>query len=80
MSHHFDDRGRQFDSIGSLNDWWTPADAAAYKANADRVVRAIKARLKERFAIEHATVEIECEGCADAPEATMHPRRRVANG
>ncbi len=38
ITHHFDDRGRQFDSIGSLNDWWTPADAAAYKANADRVV------------------------------------------
>jgi len=37
ITHHFDDRGRQFDSIGSLNDWWTPADAAAYKANADRV-------------------------------------------
>ncbi len=38
ITHHFDDRGRQFDSIGSLNDWWTPADAQAYKANADRVV------------------------------------------
>ncbi|SEL90923.1 putative endopeptidase [Roseateles sp. YR242] len=38
ITHHFDDRGRQFDSIGSLNDWWTPADASAYKANADRVV------------------------------------------
>jgi len=36
--HHFDDRGRQFDSIGSLNDWWTAADAENYKARADRVV------------------------------------------
>ncbi|MDH0863400.1 M13 family metallopeptidase [Mitsuaria sp. GD03876] len=36
--HHFDDRGRQFDSIGSLNDWWTAADAEHYKARADRVV------------------------------------------
>lgn len=35
--HHFDDRGRQFDSIGSLNDWWTTADADNYKARADRV-------------------------------------------
>lgn len=36
--HHFDDRGRQFDSIGSLNDWWTASDAENYKARADRVV------------------------------------------
>lgn len=36
--HHFDDRGRQFDSIGSLKDWWTREDAEAYKARADRVV------------------------------------------
>ena len=36
--HHFDDRGRQFDSIGSLHDWWTASDAENYKARADRVV------------------------------------------
>lgn len=36
--HHFDDRGRQFDSIGSLKDWWTASDAEHYKARADRVV------------------------------------------
>ncbi|UXH79402.1 M13 family metallopeptidase [Roseateles amylovorans] len=36
--HHFDDRGRQFDSIGSLNDWWTASDAENYKSRADRVV------------------------------------------
>lgn len=38
ITHHFDDRGRQYDSVGNLNDWWTPADAAAYKARAERVV------------------------------------------
>src|SRR6185369_1509125 len=37
ITHGFDDRGRQFDTIGSLNDWWTPEDAAAYKARAERV-------------------------------------------
>jgi putative endopeptidase len=37
ITHHFDDRGRQFDAVGNLNDWWQPADAAAYKARADRV-------------------------------------------
>jgi predicted metalloendopeptidase len=38
ITHHFDDRGRQYDSIGRLNDWWTAEDAAAYKARAERVV------------------------------------------
>ncbi|MBH9554168.1 M13 family metallopeptidase [Inhella gelatinilytica] len=37
--HHFDDRGRQFDAVGNLNDWWTAADAAAYQQRADEVVR-----------------------------------------
>lgn len=35
----------------------------------DRMVRSIKARLKERFALDHATVEIERGECADAPAA-----------
>ncbi len=34
ITHHFDDRGRQFDEYGNLVDWWTPADAAAYKERA----------------------------------------------
>jgi cobalt-zinc-cadmium efflux system protein len=34
--------------------------------NSDRVVRNIKARLKERFGLDHATVEIERGACADA--------------
>ena len=37
ITHHFDDRGRQFDAVGNLRDWWQAADAAAYKARADRV-------------------------------------------
>jgi len=37
--HHFDDRGRQFDAVGNLNDWWTDGDAAAYKARAAQVVK-----------------------------------------
>jgi predicted metalloendopeptidase len=35
--HHFDDRGRQFDAMGQLKDWWAPADAAAYRERADRI-------------------------------------------
>ncbi|MBC7939341.1 MAG: M13 family metallopeptidase, partial [Chitinophagaceae bacterium] len=37
ITHHFDDRGRQFDSVGNLRDWWTAEDATAYKARADQV-------------------------------------------
>lgn len=38
ITHHFDDRGRQYDADGNLADWWAPQDAAAYRARADRVV------------------------------------------
>ena len=37
ITHHFDDRGRQFDRVGNLRDWWTTEDAAAYQTRADRV-------------------------------------------
>lgn len=37
ITHHFDDRGRQFDAVGKLRDWWQPQDANAYKTRADRV-------------------------------------------
>ncbi|HVE78465.1 MAG TPA: M13 family metallopeptidase [Gemmatimonadaceae bacterium] len=36
--HGFDDAGRQFDAAGNLRDWWTPQDAAQFKARADAVV------------------------------------------
>jgi putative endopeptidase len=32
MTHGFDDEGRHIDADGALRDWWTPADAAAFKA------------------------------------------------
>ena len=38
MTHGFDDSGRNFDARGNLRDWWTPEDAAKYKAAAQRVV------------------------------------------
>jgi len=37
ITHHFDDRGRQFDADGNLADWWAAEDATAYRARADRV-------------------------------------------
>jgi predicted metalloendopeptidase len=38
MSHGFDDQGRKSDSKGVLRDWWTPEDAARYKAEAQKLV------------------------------------------
>lgn len=38
ITHHFDDRGRQYDEQGNLADWWTAEDAAAYRSRAERVV------------------------------------------
>jgi len=37
ITHHFDDRGRQFDAQGNLRDWWLPADVTAYRTRAARV-------------------------------------------
>ncbi|MGN6820242.1 MAG: M13 family metallopeptidase [Sphingomonas sp.] len=34
MTHGFDDQGRSIDSTGALRDWWTAADAAAFKKRA----------------------------------------------
>jgi len=34
--------------------------------NSDAIVQSIKARLKERFGLDHATIEIERGTCADA--------------
>jgi putative endopeptidase len=38
ITHGFDDQGRHYDADGNLNDWWTPADAAAFEARAQKVV------------------------------------------
>lgn len=38
MTHGFDDEGRQYDADGNLKDWWTPADAANFKARAQVMV------------------------------------------
>jgi putative endopeptidase len=37
ITHHFDDRGRQFDAAGNIKDWWTQQDATAYGERAQRV-------------------------------------------
>jgi len=37
IGHGFDDQGRKSDGDGVLRDWWTPADAAQFKAQADKL-------------------------------------------
>ncbi len=39
ITHHFDDRGRQFNEVGNLADWWTAEDTARYKERAARVAQ-----------------------------------------
>ena len=39
ISHGFDDQGRQYDAQGSLRDWWTPADATAFTARANQLIK-----------------------------------------
>jgi putative endopeptidase len=39
ITHHFDDRGRQFDSVGNLKDWWAEADAVAYRSRAAKLAQ-----------------------------------------
>jgi putative endopeptidase len=38
MTHGFDDRGRQYDAVGNLRDWWTPASAKAYLERSKGIV------------------------------------------
>lgn len=38
VGHAFDDQGRKTDGNGNLNDWWSEADAAAFKGKAAALV------------------------------------------
>jgi predicted metalloendopeptidase len=38
ISHAFDDQGSKYDAEGNLRDWWTPADAKAFKAKTQALV------------------------------------------
>ena len=41
ISHGFDDQGRKFDASGALRDWWSPTDAAHYRAEAEKLARQV---------------------------------------
>lgn len=38
MTHGFDSRGRLFDEVGNMRDWWTPKDATAFEAEAQKLI------------------------------------------
>ena len=38
MTHGFDDQGREFDKDGNMANWWTEADAAAFKERTEVLV------------------------------------------
>jgi len=39
ISHSFDNTGAEFDAQGKLENWWTPADAAHFKAATEQLVK-----------------------------------------
>ena len=43
MTHGFDDQGREFDKDGNMNNWWTEADAEAFKEKTDVLVKQFNA-------------------------------------
>jgi cobalt-zinc-cadmium efflux system protein len=49
--------------------------AVGKDADQQRMVKEIKARLVERFGLDHATIEIECDECADAKPAKAKPEK-----
>jgi putative endopeptidase len=38
ITHGFDDQGRQFDEVGALRDWWSPADSDRFNSEAAKLV------------------------------------------
>ncbi|KAJ3005275.1 hypothetical protein HKX48_000770 [Thoreauomyces humboldtii] len=38
LSHGFDDNGRMYDGYGSLDNWWTDADAANFQTHAQKLI------------------------------------------
>jgi putative endopeptidase len=70
MTHGFDDQGRQFDGNGNLSDWWTPADAAAFKKRAQCIVDEYSAL--EPFPGVHANgTNLQGEAIADLGGLTI---------
>ncbi|MEV7694875.1 M13-type metalloendopeptidase [Microbacterium sp. NPDC089189] len=53
IGHGFDDQGSRFDGDGSLRDWWTDADRAAFEERTANLVAQYDALVPEGLAPEH---------------------------
>ncbi len=58
ISHSFDDQGRKIDAEGRVRDWWTPADATRFNAEA------------KKFGAQYAAFKV-VPGAHINPELTM---------
>ena len=38
VGHGFDDQGSQYDELGNMENWWTPADREAFQERADKLI------------------------------------------
>ena len=43
LAHALDERGRRYDAVGAVRDWWTPAEEREYRARALALTRQINA-------------------------------------
>ncbi len=70
MTHGFDDQGRQYDAKGDLDDWWTPADAAAFKKRAQCIIDEYSA-LEPLPGVHENGVNLQGEAVADLGGVTI---------
>jgi len=53
IGHGFDDQGSRFDGDGSLRDWWTDADRAAFEERTKALIAQYDALVPEGLTAEH---------------------------
>jgi len=53
IGHGFDDQGSRFDGDGSLRDWWTEADRAAFEERTAALIAQYDALVPQGLADEH---------------------------
>jgi putative endopeptidase len=70
MTHGFDDQGRQFDEHGNHVNWWTPADAARFKARATCIVNEYNKLPVEPGVYENGSL-VQGEAIADLGGVTI---------
>ncbi|GAA5144622.1 M13 family peptidase [Pseudonocardia eucalypti] len=78
ISHAFDDQGSKYDGDGNLRDWWTPEDAARFKAKTTALI----AQYNAYHPVPDATINGELtlgENIADLSGLTVSHRAYQAS-